>query len=47
MLRYKPSKHVPIRIRRPVGIDIRTTMLYNVRVVHKKLNRKHNLTIVR
>jgi hypothetical protein len=35
MLKYKPSKHVPVRVRKPVGIDIRTTMLYNRKTKRK------------
>lgn len=46
MLRYKPSKHHPVRVRLPKSIDIRTTMLYNGRVKQKKVTSNQHLTNV-
>jgi hypothetical protein len=42
MLRYKPTKHQPVRIRMPTNIDIRTTMLYNGN--KKSKNSRHQQT---
>lgn len=38
MLRYKPTKHTPLRTRVPKGIDIRTTMVYNRHRKSKKVS---------
>lgn len=42
MLRYKPSKHVPVRVRLPKSIDIRTTKVYNGRCKSKKPTKQTN-----
>jgi len=50
MLRYKPSKHTPLRTYVPKWLDIRTTMVYNWQCKSKKsklVNQPTNLTNVR
>lgn len=38
MLRYKPSKHTPLRTYVPKWLDIRTTMVYNRQCKSKKVS---------